>query len=350
LNEDIAKQRLMAGVISRSPLVLFSGWQLFDVPITDRLAETDIRGATLLMTNWWSVEDMKRYHEPVLGEFVGRMLGQAKTGGHNLMFLCNTGQEREILESLGARARLAPSNCLVNEKVFLPGRHPPFFDAIYNGQMAPFKRHELAADIDSLLLVYGVFGDEQRQHFRNIWRILPHAAMANGDPDAPPGSAKAYRRLGPAEVADHYAMARTGLCLSASEGNMHAAVEYLVAGLPVVSTPSLGGREAFFHPGQAVTVPAKPDDIARAVRHFCRRPPDPAEIRETTMDIVNGFRADFASALGEMLREAGMRSPRMTPSQTVAAMCHEHWYGQDDSTVAAILGLPGHAAKSGVLG
>jgi glycosyltransferase involved in cell wall biosynthesis len=344
LIEDVLKKRLMAGVISRSPLVLFTGWHLFDEPITDHLRQLGIRGVTLLMTNWWSVEDMQRYHVQSLGDHVGRMLSDAAAGGHNLMFLCNTPAERQILERLGARARLAPANCLVDERTFRPGAHPPSFDAIYNAQMAPFKRHELAVDVDSLLLVYGVFGDQQRQRFRDVWRLLPHAAMANGDPDAPQGSPNAYRRLKPAEVAAHYTMARTGLCLSETEGNMHAAIEYLMAGLPVVSTPSLGGRDMFFRPDQALVVPARPEEIARAVGQFCRRPHDPLAIRASTMAIVKSFRADFAAVLADMLSEAGVRWFHRSPEQIVDSMCHDHWHGQDESTVGAVFGAPGYAA------
>ena len=349
LTDDILKQRLLAGVICRSPLVLFSGWHMTETPVTERLAALDMRGVSLLMTNWWSIEDMKRYQQTEFDAFVARMLETAKTGGHNLVFLCNTKAECLIMAELGARAVLAPSNCLVNEMMFRPGAHPPFFDAVYNAQMAPFKRHELAAEVDSLLLIYGVFGDEQKQRFREIARLLPHAAMANGDPDAAPDSPQAYRRMPMDEVAAHYTMARTGLCLSASEGNMHAAVEYLVAGLPVVTTPSTGGRAAFFQSAHAITTPPKPEEIARAVRAFCRQPPDPQRVRDVALETVHGFRLAFAGAVEAMLKEAGAPRGRDACFAVVKRMSHELWYGQLDSTVGTILGAPGFIAAPQLL-
>jgi hypothetical protein len=152
------------------------------------------------------------------------------------------------------------------------------------------------------------------------------------------------------EVAAHQTMARTGLCLSAGEGNMHAAVEYLVAGLPVVSTPSSGGRDAFFHPDHTTIAAPKPDEIARAVREFCRRPPDPQEIRGKVMAIVNSYRDAFAGAVDLMLDEAGVRQNRQPAASIVAHMSHDLWYGQHESTVGAVLAMPGYEPIPAMVG
>jgi glycosyltransferase involved in cell wall biosynthesis len=44
------------------------------------------------------------------------------------------------------------------------------------------------------------------------------------------------------------ARAVVGLCLSTVEGSNYASMEYMLAGLPIVSTPSIGGREVYFDP------------------------------------------------------------------------------------------------------
>ncbi|WP_164127899.1 glycosyltransferase, partial [Stenotrophomonas maltophilia] len=59
-------------------------------------------------------------------------------------------------------------------------------------------------------------------------------------------------RLTPEAVNRVYNQAAVGLCLSAVEGAMCASMEYLMAGLPVVSTPSVGGRDVYFDPDYCI--------------------------------------------------------------------------------------------------
>ena len=56
------------------------------------------------------------------------------------------------------------------------------------------------------------------------------------------------RDLNTEEVRRILVQSRCGLALSAQEGAMYASGEYLLAGLPVVTTRSRGGRDAFTIP------------------------------------------------------------------------------------------------------
>jgi glycosyltransferase involved in cell wall biosynthesis len=56
-----------------------------------------------------------------------------------------------------------------------------------------------------------------------------------------------------------------GLILSEVEGQCHAAVEYLLCGLPVVSTPSFGGRDEFFDNYGSLICPADENAVFSAV-------------------------------------------------------------------------------------
>lgn len=48
------------------------------------------------------------------------------------------------------------------------------------------------------------------------------------------------------KINEIYGQSRCGLILSAEEGACFAAMEYLLCGLPVVTTPNIGGRDEFF--------------------------------------------------------------------------------------------------------
>jgi glycosyltransferase involved in cell wall biosynthesis len=87
--------------------------------------------------------------------------------------------------------------------------------------------------------------------------------------------------------------ARVGLCLSAVEGQMMASIEYLMAGLPIVSTPSVGGRDYFFDPEYCLIAPDDPRAIRDAVAALIERNIPRDHIRTKTMQRVERERARF---------------------------------------------------------
>jgi hypothetical protein len=90
-----------------------------------------------------------------------------------------------------------------------------------------------------------------------------------------------------------YAGAHVGLCLSRTEGAMYASMEYLMAGLPVVSTPSRGGRDLFFHPDTTIIARDDPREIRQAVDALKARAVPPEAVRATTLRLVQRERERF---------------------------------------------------------
>lgn len=64
---------------------------------------------------------------------------------------------------------------------------------------------------------------------------------------------------------------------------MRASIEYLFAGLPVVSTLSRGGRDQFFDSDCCVSVPPSPQLIAEAVRELIAQRIPRDYVRRRTM-------------------------------------------------------------------
>ena len=87
--------------------------------------------------------------------------------------------------------------------------------------------------------------------------------------------------------------ARVGLCLSALEGPMYAAMEYLLCGLPVVSTVSLGGRDVWFDSEFVRIVPDDPSAINNAVQELIELKLSPVWIRQQTLGKVWEHRRRF---------------------------------------------------------
>jgi hypothetical protein len=71
---------------------------------------------------------------------------------------------------------------------------------------------------------------------------------------------------------------------------MFVSAEYLLCGLPVVSTPNLGGRDQLFPPDFALTVEPSPRAIADGVEQQIDQGHDPRAIREATLALMRPHR------------------------------------------------------------
>ena len=73
------------------------------------------------------------------------------------------------------------------------------------------------------------------------------------------------------EVSNFINKCRVGLCLSSEEGGMYASTQYLLCGLPVVTTNNIGGRNTFFHPDYVYYAEDDSRDIAHGVEELKNR-------------------------------------------------------------------------------
>lgn len=126
--------------------------------------------------------------------------------------------------------------------VVLPIEQP--YDAVLNAKPHVFKRHQLSSLIDNkVFLTYGSGDAVKLENFKpkEIFRGVP-----------------------PQEVCRVLNRARVGLILSEVEGACYASAEYLLAGLPVVSTPSKGGRDVYYNAMNSRVVEPTPEAIKKA--------------------------------------------------------------------------------------
>lgn len=218
---------------------------------------------------------------------------QARLPLARFVFLLNTPFEAAVFARNRIPCILANNTMFIDERLIrplLPAR-PPRFDAVYTARLVPFKRHELAAKIDKLALIYGPPTDAERTR---VEQLLPKATFANH----PRG---AYAYLGEDAVNELLNQASVGLCLSAEEGAMRGAVEYLLAGLPVVSTPSIGGRDRYFVGPHIRIVDETPDAVAAAVEDLKGRAFNRLAIREHVGQLMAFDRHNFMSTVNKLV-------------------------------------------------
>ena len=222
---------------------------------------------------------------------------------HRIHFICATEREQALFHRHGLQpAYFVSINAFVDDQMFriMPSQGKRF-DALYNAQLHPVKRHELAAKVRSLALmgyVHQRLHDHVADYARRMRQMFSHAVWLN-EPEHP---------VPPHDVPALLNQARVGLCLSAEEGAMAASMEYLLCGLPVVSTRSLGGRDVFFDPDYVKIVEDDPQAVADGVQEMVEQEVDPGYIRQRTLEKIATHRERFISLVEQILKDAG--SPR----------------------------------------
>lgn len=236
---------------------------------------------------------------------------QAKHPRHRLVCLLNSEAERGFLLKAGAEVLDCHQNALVDENIFKPAEGaraggPREFDAVYNARFARYKRHQLAKGVRSLALIHytGLPLFEPLWWAATRWRMR-HARIIN------------RHKWGvwpqwimPKEVAATYNRSRVGLCLSEVEGGMLASIQYLLCGLPVVTTPSRGGRDVFFDADNTLVVEPRAEAVADGVRAMIARNLDPWAIRERTLARMAEHRGRLVAFVESFQREHGVPEDR----------------------------------------
>lgn len=259
------------------------------------------RAATFLITTAWTIES---------GDGAHRLLEamrsyRASHERHQFVFLGNTERETNMIADGGFEAITINQNCLLNDELFSPLPHvSPEFDAIYTARLSRDKRLELAARVDRLALVYfrnafehtvAEFHAEQRR----LQRLMPQATFINRL------NSNGCEWLSPESVNRVLARSRVGLCLSAEEGAMRASIEYLFAGLSVVSTPSLGGRDVYFDPEFCEIVDPDPENVRAAVADLVARSVPRNHVRQATLRRVKADRQRYIALVQRLIDRAG---------------------------------------------
>jgi glycosyltransferase involved in cell wall biosynthesis len=229
-----------------------------------------------------------------------RDIGTGLRLGKSLHFMSASPSEKRLLRTVRIPGTLVSHNTYVNERVFRPVDVSKDFDAVYAAQMQPFKRLHLAQKVSSLFVVtYGEVKTADGDY--DLHRYVPQLRHADYN----------RRWIGTAEVNTLYNRSRVSLALSACEGAMLSSVEYMLAGLPMVSTPCRGGREMYFDERFVAVVPPTAEGVAAGVSALIRRELDPQVVRAATLQRLNSHRRDLCEYVRKVLRRAGAPVPTL---------------------------------------
>ncbi|MEM9380948.1 MAG: hypothetical protein AAGB93_13435 [Planctomycetota bacterium] len=311
---DLVKSRLLSrprppkpatterfwGIVSVEPLVLYhlgidtSVFEALHAALDRALGHRD---AWILRAPDWA-EEAPKYGRRWARH--ARMM-EERWPRHRYVFLCATEEATGYFRHAGARALFSPHNALLDERIFrVDADAEKTLDAVYTAQMTGWKRIELAERVERLAIAtYNLHLEPGL--LESLWDRFDASAWVNF-------TDREWRRLSAEEMHALYASARCGLMLSDCEGGNYASCEYFLSGLPLVTTPSIGGRHVFYDDRFVRTVAPAADEVAAAVRAFVDAPPDPEVVRGATIERMERFRGTFRGLLDGIADEAGERT------------------------------------------
>lgn len=267
-------------LLHRDPVVLFAPeWEILSPTsavwsVLDAVSE---RPTYLLVGPSWFIDESR-------GAVLAARIRQLTQRFSHLVVAasCATTGETAVVQRQGLAAFHCAVSALVREDLFTPSPacHRRF-DAIYDARWTDLKRHDLARSVRSLALIAAPSVPEARRTVG--YSLRARVAMRHATWISSPWGLTKKQWLSYEEIDAAYSQARVGLCLSRVEGPMLASIQYLLAGLAVVTTHNLGGRDEFFSAPYVRWVNDDPKAVADAVEELVSLELEPQAIREPTL-------------------------------------------------------------------
>ena len=249
-----------------------------------------LKGYTLAFSWSWYLDDRKALEvREFLAGLKTKFPSESQRIDSNAVFLMNSASEFERMKFIVPAATTVHVNntCFLSERPYHIVPETTLYDAVMNAKPLLFKRHYLTASVPRKLFIsYGNDRFKKDRDYVDIMQFSP---------------AEVVRDVSENAVAKCLNQSVCGLILSDIEGACYASTEYLMCGIPVVSTVSLGGRDEYFDATNSVVVAPQADQVADAVAGWCRLAAagdiDRKAIREGTIRRIKEFRLRFAAAL-----------------------------------------------------
>ena len=204
--------------------------------------------------------------------------------GNKLIICCNSKTELKLCRFFKLNSKLFNQNMHECEYEFNIIKRRKVYDAIYFAQARKFKRMHLASEIKKLyILTYGCknFMNSDGNDLSIFEPLIGHAEWNKSyinDKDL---------------LSKLICSSHCGLALSKKEGAMWASVQYLLCGIPLVTTPSKGGRDYFFDDYYVVMVKDNSEAVLNGVNIVKNGNYDPSKIREIILKKIIKHRYEF---------------------------------------------------------
>jgi hypothetical protein len=201
----------------------------------------------------------------------------------NFLILCNDMADYMIFSDHGFSCHFVNQNCFLDYNLFDASMaETKIYKAVYIARLTPFKRHYLCDKLEDLALVCGdLHGGDEGEH------LPPHIYINS-------------KQLTPDEVKNVINQSHVGLILSDIEGACFASSEYLLCGIPVVSTKSHGGRSVWYNEYNSEICDSTPESVRKCVSSLISKSPSPERIRRHHVELSKYFRQNFIAMIQDL--------------------------------------------------
>ena len=291
-------------IINKEPIVLITSEHINDLQLFSKQIGKK-NEASFLVYFWWTLFDSYSTFDEICYYY---KIHHNNFPNHKVIFLLNSKKEYDIIKRRGIKCEFAHQNALVDIKRFKPLKQKKKFDVIYNARIEEMKRHYLLKGCDKIGLIsaYVMNIDRSKEEYLNeLKNNIPHAFMINSKQ---PTSIQdfqfemGFKYLTSKEVNVAINESKVGVILSAKEGACYASIEYLLAGIPVVSTKNIGGRDHFLDKRFCRIVSSNPKAIKNAVDELISLNISPSFIRKETIKKINPHVQKLKKLLREVMK------------------------------------------------
>jgi glycosyltransferase involved in cell wall biosynthesis len=285
-------------VVSKKPLIICTCEPIGDLTLfSEQFPDTR---AYILVMFWGNLRYNYKKINALKGGFKKH---QEKYPNHLILFLCNTQEETDILSNFNPQSYFINHNCLLDPRIYGLIDVPKDLDVIYNGRLDVVKRHYLLRKVQNLNLIVAGQLKKKPAYLDFLKHSLPDALIVNFHP---PKLLSAYDPslqavLDGAAVNDRINRSKVGVILSSVEGACYASMEYLLGGIPVVSTISLGGRDVFFDNKYCKIVRSNPTSIKNAIDGMIQQEFLPEEVRECALNAIQPHLERFKNIIKDLM-------------------------------------------------
>ncbi len=208
------------------------------------------------------------------------------------VFMINDRNDALYFDKYDLKTFFCHQNAFIDEARITPIKQKKKeFEAVYLARVTPFKRHRLSRKLLKVLYI-GDYKKTESSYAKEVMQLL---------------NVKLWlRKVRYYQLSRYLSKAMVGLCLSRIEGAMFASTEYQLAGLPVVSTRSEGGREALFNNKYCTVVEEDENKIEAEVMRFIIRDYDPGEVRKSVLKKMIRHREIFIDYINDIYIKEGI--------------------------------------------
>lgn len=286
-------------VLSTHPLIIhgYNFGHIFS-PVKQLAPYLGDQDAAFIVTINWSICDQKKVERLSRAYY-----SHSKTfPRQKVVMLANEPKEWEFLQQEGIPSVLCNQNAFLDERLYKPLRRTLRYNAVINARMSPYKRITLAQKVKNCCLITYKCHKEDDNYEKQIYGHMPFMNFIQYKNGIWSG------QLNIDQLCEIYAQSGCGLILSPEEGACFAAAEYLLCGLPVVTTPNRGGRDLLFDKDYVIWCSPDADSVAAAVDKALSLKISPEEIRRRTVEKMETHRAVYKRLVTSIALEAGSSS------------------------------------------